>query len=118
MATKIKAVIPKYDGVLIRPLTEDSKTKGGLHIPEVHHGNKPYARGEVVAVGSGRPTQQGNIVPCETKVGEIVLYQRGAGTVFPVEGEHLTLVPEMAIFATIEVEEVEEPRIITLDLVS
>lgn len=105
MTTRIKSVRPTYDGVLVRPLSEESRTKGGLFIPEVHHGNKPYARGEVVAVGMGRPTDSGSTVPLQVKKGDIVLFNRSAGVVFPVEGEHLTLMPEGGIFAILEVEE-------------
>ena len=106
MTTKIKSIQPFYDGVLIRPLSEESRTKGGLYIPEVHHGNTPYARGEVVEVGIGRPTNEGNIVPLQVKKGDLVLYQRSAGIRFPIDGDRdVSLVPETAVFAILEVEE-------------
>lgn len=112
MTTKIKSITPLYDGVLIRPLAEDSRTKGGLYIPDVHAGNTPYARGELVEVGMGRPTADGKLVPLQVKKGQIVLYNRTAGIRFPVDGEHLSLMPETAIHAVLEVE--EESPIITL----
>jgi chaperonin GroES len=105
MTTKIRGIRPTYDGVLVRPLTEDSRTKGGLYIPEVHHGNKPYARGQIVAVGMGRPADSGNVIPLQVAKDDIVLYNRSAGIIFPVNGEHLTLLPETGIFAVLDVEE-------------
>jgi len=105
VTTRIKAVKPLHDGVLVRPLSEDSRTKGGLFIPEVHHGNKPYFRAQVVQAGLGRQTEDGKNVPLQVKAGDIVLANRSAGIVFPVEGEHLTLLPEGAIYAVLDVEE-------------
>ncbi len=110
MTTKIKSIAPLYDGVLIRPLAEDSRTKGGLFIPDVHAGSTPYARGQIVEVGMGRPTADGKIVPLQVSKGQVVLFNRTAGVRFPVDGEHLSLMPETAIFAVIEVEE-ESPII-------
>jgi chaperonin GroES len=112
VTTKIKSISPLYDGVLIRPLAEDSRTKGGLYIPDVHHGSTPYARGEIVECGMGRPTADGKIVDLQVKKGQVVLYSRTAGVRFPVDGEHLSLMPETAIFAVLEVE--EESPIVTL----
>lgn len=113
MTTKIKAVKPLHDGVLVRPLSEDSRTKGGLFIPDVHHGNKPYLRAQVVTAGLGRQTEDGKNVPLQVKEGDIVLASRSAGIVFPVDGENLTLLPEGSIFAILEVE--EQSSIVTFD---
>jgi chaperonin GroES len=103
---QITEVKPIYDGVLIRPLSEESRTRGGLYIPDMHHGNTPYARGEVVEVGVGRPTADGAIVPLQVKKGQIVLYQRTAGIRFPLDGDRdVSLMPETAIFAILTIEE-------------
>jgi chaperonin GroES len=64
----------------------DSKTKGGLLLPESTRDHQSH-KGEVVAVGPGGRDANGNIVPMEVSVGQIVLYQKYGGIETDLEGE-------------------------------
>lgn len=80
MATKAKFVLkPLGNRVVIKPLEEDEqKSAGGIYIPDTAK-EKPQD-GEVVAVGPGKLTDDGNRVPLEVKVGDTVVYSKYAGT--------------------------------------
>jgi chaperonin GroES len=103
--TKITSIEPLYDRVLVRPLSEGGKTKSGLFVPEVAKGNVPYARGEVIAVGIGRVTFEGKQAPMLVKVGDLVLYDRKAGTFLPYQDDEVVMIREPEILARITVEE-------------
>jgi chaperonin GroES len=111
--TKVKEITPLYDRCLVRPLSEGGQTKSGLFVPEVAKKNAPYARGEVIAVGVGRVTFEGKQAPMLVKVGDLVLYDRKAGTFLPLGDEEVVMLREPEILATITVE--EESSIITLE---
>jgi chaperonin GroES len=70
-------ITPLYDRVLIRPIKPDSKTAGGIIIPDTAQ-EKPI-QGEVVAVGEGRITNEGNLIPLKVKVGDKVIFSKNAG---------------------------------------
>lgn len=110
--TKITEIRPLYDRVLVRPLSEGGKTASGLFVPEVAKKNAPYARGEVIAVGVGRVTFEGKQAPMLVKKGDIVLYDRKAGTFLPLGDEEVVMIREPEILATVTV---EEQRIIALE---
>lgn len=103
--TKIKSIRLLYDQVLVRPLDAEGRTSAGLYIPEIAKGNTPYARGQVVHVGPGRVTKESTFVPLQVKEGDLVMYQRKAGTVLPINDEHLVLLAETEVIATFEIEE-------------
>jgi len=69
---------PLHDRILIRRLQEDEKTSGGIIIPDTAK-EKPQ-KGEVVATGNGRVTDDGNTRPMEVKAGDQVLFSKYAGT--------------------------------------
>lgn len=68
-----------YDRLLVRVLEESDRTRGGLIVPMVAQQNTPYLRGEVVAVGHGRATTAGHVVPLIVNVGDVVVFFRGGG---------------------------------------
>lgn len=69
---------PLHDRILIRRLQEDEKTAGGIIIPDTAK-EKPQ-KGEVVATGNGRVTDDGKTRPMEVKAGDQVLFSKYAGT--------------------------------------
>lgn len=69
---------PLYDRVLIQRLEEESKTPGGLIIPE--NAKEKAQTGKVVSVGVGRVTTEGKVVPLQVKVGDVVFFGKYAGT--------------------------------------
>jgi chaperonin GroES len=96
MAMNLK---PLADRVIVRPLEAQEKTAGGLYIPDSAK-EKPM-EGEVVAVGPGKISDDGKLIPMEVKVGEKVLYGKYSGTEVTTGGEDLLIMRENDIFAII-----------------
>ncbi len=65
-----------YDRVLVRLLRPDERTRGGLFVPQLATDNTPYLKAEVLAVGHGRITTQGGVVPLRVQTGDVVLVFR------------------------------------------
>ncbi len=90
---------PLRDRLIIRRIENETKTASGLHLPEVVV--EKSTRGEVLAVGSGRVTERGVLIPPEVKVGDRVLFGRKAGTEVKHEGETLLVMSESEVFAVL-----------------
>ena len=69
---------PLHDRLLVRRMKEEEKTAGGIIIPDTAK-EKPQ-RGEVVATGNGRVSDDGKVLPMEVKKGDKVLFSKYAGT--------------------------------------
>lgn len=81
---------PLNDRVLVKRLEMEEKTAGGLYIPDTAK-EKP-SKGEVVAVGPGKTSNEGKIIPMTVKAGNIVLFNKYAGTEIKLDGvEHLVM---------------------------
>lgn len=81
---------PLNDRVLVKRLEEEEKTKGGIIIPDTAK-EKPI-RGEVVAVGPGKMSDDGKRIELAVKVGDKVMFNKYAGTEIKVDGvEHLVM---------------------------
>jgi len=90
---------PLGDRVVIKVLSQEEKTKGGIVLPDTAK-EKPQ-EGEVVAVGSGRVLENGQKLPIEVKVGERVIFSKYAGTEVKIEGEEYLILSERDILAVI-----------------
>jgi chaperonin GroES len=83
-------VRPLQDRILVKRLEEEEKTKGGIIIPDSAK-EKPV-EGEVMAVGSGKVTDKGEVRPLAVKKGDRILFGKYSGTEIKIEGvEHLIL---------------------------
>jgi chaperonin GroES len=91
---------PLQDRILVKRMEEEQKTAGGLFIPETAK-EKPQ-RGEIIAVGNGKKTEDGKVLPLDVKVGDKVLFGKYAGTEIKVEGEELLMMREDDILAVVE----------------
>jgi chaperonin GroES len=91
---------PLGDRVLVKVLEQEDKTAGGILLPDTAR-EKPQL-GEVTAVGPGRKTEDGNVVPTEVKVGDKVLYAKYAGTEIKIAGSDYLLLTEKDILAIAE----------------
>jgi chaperonin GroES len=87
-------VKPLADRVLVQAAPAETKTSGGIIIPDTAK-EKPM-RGKVVAVGNGKPDE-----PMTVKVGDTVLYGKYAGTELTVEGTEYLIMRESDIYAII-----------------
>ena len=81
---------PLNDRVLVKRLESEEKTAGGLYIPDTAK-EKP-SKGEVVAVGPGKTTEDGKQVAMTVKAGDMVLFNKYAGTEIKLDGvDHLVM---------------------------
>lgn len=94
MVTKLK---PLGDRVVVRPMTEEDVSKGGIILPDTAK-EKPQ-RGEVIAVGPGRLDENGKRVTIEVKKGDKVVYAKYGGTDITVNDEELLILRESDILA-------------------
>ena len=92
---------PLGDRVVVKPLEAESKTKGGIVLPDTAK-EKPQ-EGKVVAVGKGKVLDSGRIQAPEGKVGDKVLYGKYSGNeITTKEGEELLIMREEDILAIIK----------------
>lgn len=91
---------PLGDRVLVKPLSAEEKTAGGIILPEKAQ-EKPR-EGEVVAVGPGKLTDNGERRAMSVKVGDVVVYSEFGGTEVTHEGEDYLLIDEGSILAVKE----------------
>ena len=90
---------PLQDRIIVKRVEEESKTAGGLFIPETAK-EKPQ-RGEIVAVGNGKKTEDGKVLPLDVKVGDTVLFGKYAGTEIKVDGEEYLMMREDDLLAVV-----------------
>ncbi len=91
MATKL-GVRPLHDRILVRRMAEEEKTAGGIIIPDTAK-EKPQ-RGEVMATGKGRTTDDGKTLALEVKVGDRVLFSKYSGTELKLDGQEYLMITE------------------------
>jgi chaperonin GroES len=91
---------PLHDRVVLRRLSAEEKTAGGIIIPDTAK-EKPQ-EGEVVAVGPGARNDQGQIVPLEVKAGDRILFGKWSGTEVKIDGEELLIMKESDIMGIID----------------
>jgi len=97
MAIKIR---PLQDRVVVKALDSETKTKGGIIIPDTAK-EKPQ-QGKVVAAGPGARSEDGKLTPMGVKVGDTILYGKWSGTEVKIEGEDLLIMKESDIMGVVE----------------
>lgn len=90
---------PLYDRVLVRRTEQESKTSGGIIIPDSAK-EKPI-EGEVIAVGTGNRDESGKVNPLEVKVGDRIVFGKWSGTEVKLNGEELLILKESDIFGIV-----------------
>jgi chaperonin GroES len=91
---------PLQDRVIVKRLEEEEKTKGGIIIPDSAK-EKPQ-EGKVIAVGKGKLTEDGKVIPLDVKVGDRILFGKYSGTEVKIEGEEHLIMREEDILGIIE----------------
>ena len=94
------SVKPLHDRVLIERLEAESKTAGGIIIPDTAK-EKP-SEGKVVAVGAGAKDEDGDRIPMDVKEGDKILFAKWGGTEVKIDGKDLIILKESDILAIIE----------------
>ncbi|MBQ8750987.1 MAG: co-chaperone GroES [Alphaproteobacteria bacterium] len=93
-------VKPLRENILIKRVEEENRTAGGIILPDTAK-EKP-SEGKVIAIGEGRVTPDGKVLPMSIKVGDTVLFSKWTGTEIKVDGEPHLIVKEGDILAIIE----------------
>ena len=91
---------PLHDRVLVKRVEEETKTKGGIIIPDTAK-EKPM-QGEVLAVGPGARNDKGELVAPDVKVGDRILFGKWSGTEVKMDGEELLIMKESDIMGIVE----------------
>ncbi len=91
---------PLHDRVLVRRVEEDTKTAGGIIIPDTAQ-EKPM-EGEIIAAGNGAKSEDGSVTALDVKKGDRVLFGKWSGTEVKVDSEDLLIMKESDIMGIIE----------------
>ena len=91
---------PLHDRVVVRRTEEETKTAGGIVLPD-SAAEKP-SRGEVLAVGTGKVLENGEVRKLAVKVGDKVLFGQFGGSTVKIDGEELLILSESEIFGILE----------------
>jgi chaperonin GroES len=91
---------PMQDRIIVKRVDEETKTAGGIFIPDTAK-EKPQ-QGEVVAVGKGKKTEDGKIIPMDVNVGDKVLFGKYSGTEIKLEGQDYLIMREDDILGVVE----------------
>ena len=91
---------PLHDRVVVRRITAEEKTAGGIIIPDTAQ-EKPQ-QGEVVAVGPGGRGDDNELIALDVKVGDRVLFGKWSGTEVKIDGEDLLIMKESDILGVVE----------------
>ncbi len=93
-------VKPLEDRIVVEPSEAETTTVSGLVIPDTAK-EKPQ-QGKVLAVGPGRTTDDGKVVPMAVKVGDTVLYSKYGGTEVTIGGKDLLILAGRDVLAVID----------------
>ncbi len=91
---------PLHDRVLVKPIEQETKTAGGIIIPDTAK-EKPQ-QGEIVAAGPGARGEDGKVAALDVKAGDKVLYGKWSGTEVKIEGQTLLIMRESDLLGVVE----------------
>ena len=93
-------VKPLHDRILIKRVEEKETIKGGIIIPDTAK-EKPQ-EGEVIAVGGGKKTEEGKVIPLDVKAGDRILFGKYSGTEIKIDDEEYLIIREDEVLGIIE----------------
>jgi chaperonin GroES len=91
---------PLGDRVLVKRIKEEERTKGGIVIPDTAK-EKPQ-EGKVIAVGKGKYTDEGKLIPIEVRSGDKILFGKYSGSEVQLDGEEHIIMREDDILGILE----------------
>jgi len=91
---------PLRDRVFVKYSSEEEKTAGGLYIPDAAK-EKPQ-KGTVIAIGTGKVTDDGKRQPMEVKVGDVILFDKYSGSKIKMDNEEYLIIREEDILGIVE----------------
>ena len=94
-----RTLVPLGDRIVVKAIEQEAQTKSGLYIPD--NAKERPQEGNVIAVGPGRITDDGNRIAMDLAVGDTVVYSKFAGTEFTDDGDELLILTERDILAKV-----------------
>ena len=91
---------PLHDRIVVKRMEEERTSPGGIVIPD--SATEKPSKGEVMAVGNGKVSENGDVRPVDVKVGDTVLFGKYSGTEVRVDGDDLLVMREDDVMAVIE----------------
>ena len=91
---------PLHDRVVVRRVEQESKSSGGIIIPDTAK-EKPM-EGEIIAVGPGGRDESGKLIPIDLKPGDRILFGKWSGTEVKIDGEELLIMKESDVMGVVE----------------
>ncbi|MEI7449700.1 MAG: co-chaperone GroES [Desulfomonile sp.] len=91
---------PLHDRVLVERVESEEVTKGGIILPDTAK-EKPQ-QGKIIAVGTGKRTEEGKIIPLELKVGDTILFGKYSGSEIKIEGTEYLIMKEDDVLGLVE----------------
>ena len=91
---------PLYDRILVERVESEEVTKGGIILPDTAK-EKPQ-QGKIIAVGSGKRTDEGKIIPLELKAGDTILFGKYSGSEIKIEGTEYLIMKEDDVLGLVE----------------
>jgi chaperonin GroES len=92
---------PLQDRIIVERVEEESKTAGGIIIPDTVSKEKPQ-EGKVIAAGKGKVTPEGKVLPLDVKEGDRVLFGKYAGSEIKIDGKEYLIMREDDILGVVE----------------
>ncbi len=92
---------PLFDNIVVKRIEEDEKTSSGIVLPDTVDKEKPQ-KGEVIAVGEGKISDQGEKIPMQVKVGDKVLFRKYSPDEIKIDGEEYLFMAQGDVVAIIE----------------
>ena len=93
-------VRPLHDRILIKRIEEKESVKGGIIIPDTAK-EKPQ-EGEVIAVGHGKKTEEGKLIPLDVKAGDRILFGKYSGTEIKLDNQEYLILREDEVLGVLE----------------
>jgi chaperonin GroES len=93
-------VKPLHDRILIKRVEEKETVKGGIIIPDTAK-EKPQ-EGEVIAVGGGKKTEEGKVIPLDVKAGDRILFGKYSGTEIKIDEQEYLIIREDEVLGILE----------------
>jgi len=91
---------PLHDRILIKRIEEKETAKGGIIIPDTAK-EKPQ-EGEVIAVGNGKMSEDGKVIPLDVKAGDRILFGKYSGTEIKIDNEEYLILKEEEVQGVLE----------------
>ena len=102
-------ISPLSDHVVIEPLKVEEQTKSGIYLPETAEKERPE-QGRIVAVGPGRTTDEGKVIPVQVKQGDLVLFTKYGPNEVTIDEKEYLIAKEDDVLAVLT-EQTETPQI-------